>query len=85
MKEELKRALDLLDEIESQTLAEESREIEDLEELKIKVRPKMVVAARELTDVANIFRAFWYKHQNDSRTVFTNTLEFYLDALKFDP
>ena len=60
-------------------------EIEEFEELKIKVKPKMIVAARELSDVANIFRAYWEKHQNGGRTVFSKKLEFYLDALRFDP
>ena len=45
----------------------------------------MFVAARELNDVAKIFRVFWDKHQHGGRTVFSKTLEFYLDALKFDP
>ena len=58
MKEELNRVIALIDEIESQTQVADSREIEEFEELKNKVKPKMFVAARELTDVANIFRVF---------------------------
>ena len=59
MKEELYRAIELLDEIESGTLNEDLTEIELFEELKIKVKQKLLAATRELTDLANIFRAFW--------------------------
>ena len=38
-----------------------------------------------MTDVTNIFRTFWNKRKNSVRTVFSKTLEFYLNALKFDP
>ena len=50
----------------------------------MKVKPKIVVAARALTDVANIFKAFQQKHEAGGRQVFTKTLNFYLDAFKFD-
>jgi hypothetical protein len=85
MKKELNKVIKLLNEIESQTQEGDFREIEEFEELKRKVKPKMVVATRALTELVNIFRAFLDKHQNSKRTVFSLTLEFYLDALKFDP
>ena len=50
----------------------------------MKVKPKIVAAARELTDAANIFRAFQKKHEAGSKQVFTKKLDYYLDALKFD-
>ena len=50
----------------------------------MKVKPKIFVAARELTDAANIFRAFQKKHEAGGRQVFTKNLEYYLDALRFD-
>jgi hypothetical protein len=73
------------DEIENQNQAEDSRELEEFKELIKKVTPKMIVASRELTELTNIFGAFWDKHQYGGRTVFFRTLEFYMDALKFDP
>ena len=47
----------------------------------MKVKPKI---ARELADAANIFRAFQKKNEDGGRQVFTNKLEYYLDALQFD-
>ena len=45
----------------------------------------MVLASRELTDAVKILREFENKHGAVGKTVFTKTLQFYLDALKFDP
>ena len=50
----------------------------------MKVKPKIFVAARELADAANIFKAFQKKHEAGGRQVFTKKLDYYLDALKFD-
>ena len=50
----------------------------------MKVKPKIVIAARELADAAKIFKAFQKKHEVTGRQVFTRRLDFYLDALKFD-
>ncbi len=50
----------------------------------MKVKPKIVAAAGELTDAANIFRFFQKKHEAGGKQVFTKKLDFYLDALKFD-
>ena len=54
------------------------------EELKMKVRPKMVVVNRELADMKSIFKDYNDKNQEDGRPVFIKTLEFYLNELKFD-
>jgi hypothetical protein len=51
----------MINEIESlfrQQLDDQTRMFEAFEELKTKVRPKMVVVKRELADVAKIFRDF---------------------------
>jgi hypothetical protein len=58
MKKELNKVIKSLNEIESQTQEGDFREIEEFEELKRKVKPKMVVATRALTELVNIFRAF---------------------------
>ena len=58
---------------------------EEYEELKIRVKPKILLASRELADVVKILRDFQNKHGADGKTVFAKTLQFYLDALKFDP
>ena len=50
----------------------------------MKVKPKIVVAARELADAAKIFKAFQKKHETGGKQVFTKKLDYYLDALKFD-
>ena len=47
------------------------------EELKMKVRPKMVVVNRELGDMASIFRDFSDKNSDDDKPVFAKTLEYY--------
>ena len=54
------------------------------EELKMKVRPKMTVVNRELTDMKSIFKDFSDKNQEDGKPVLTKKLAFYLESLKFD-
>ena len=54
------------------------------EELKMKVRPKMVVVNRELANMKSIFKDYNDKNQEDGKPVFTNTLEFYLNELKYN-
>ena len=58
--------------------------IEELVELKIKVKPKLVVVKRELENVVEIFKAYQNKNEACSKLVLTKRLEFYLEALKFD-
>ena len=53
----------LIDELESQTPERDSREVEEMEDLKRMVRPKLAVAVRELAEVAGKFRAHYDKHQ----------------------
>ena len=50
----------------------------------MKVKPKIVAAARQLADAVNIFKAYQKKHEAGGKQVFTKTLDYYLDALKFD-
>jgi hypothetical protein len=85
MQEDLNRVRAIIDVIESQSIGEDFWMIEEYEELKSKVKPKIVAAGKELSDVAKIFRVFWEKHQDSGRTIFTKSLNVYLDALKFDP
>jgi hypothetical protein len=54
------------------------------EELKRKVKPKLLLAGRELTDVAKLISDFDTKHQVDGKPVFNRTLKFYLDAIRFE-
>ena len=77
----------LTEEIEQLNGIEEekkARKTEMFQELKIKVKPKMVIVNRELADLKNMFRDFSDKNQADGKPVFTKTLGFYLDGLKFD-
>ena len=62
----------------------QANKIEEYEELKIKVRPKLVLVMRELADVEKILKAFQNKHEAGGKPVFTKTPEFYFEALKFD-
>ena len=57
---------------------------EEYEELRIKVKPKIFVVLKELADVAKIFANFQKKHEAGGKKVFTNTLQYYLNALKSD-
>ena len=50
----------------------------------MKVEPKIVGAAKALADAENEFRAFQKKNEIGDRRVFTKTLEYYVDALKFN-
>jgi hypothetical protein len=52
--------------------------------LKVKVKPKIFFASRELADVAKILSAFQDQNQADGRLGFSKSLEFYLKALKFE-
>ena len=79
-----KMMIEAIDNQFTKTLEKQSGLIEHYEELKIRVRPKIIVASRELADVAKILSAFQGKNQADGRPVFTKTLEFYLKALKFE-
>ena len=51
----------------------------------MQVKPKILVASRELAGAVNILRDFQNKHGAGGKTVFAKTLQFYLDELKFDP
>ena len=79
-----KMVIEAINNQSTKTIEEQSRLIEQYEELKSKVKPKILVASRELADLANIFSAFQAKHQDNGRPVFTRTIEFYLKALKFE-
>ena len=50
----------------------------------MRVKPKIFVAARALTEAENEFRAFQKKLEAGDKQVFTKTLGYYIDALKFD-
>ena len=50
----------------------------------MRVKPKIVQAARLLADAENEFRDFQKNHEVFGRKVFTKTLDYYLNALKFD-
>ena len=54
-----------------------ARKIEMFEELKMKVKPKMVMINRELAVVTGIFKDFSDKNQEDGKPFFTKTIEFY--------
>jgi hypothetical protein len=43
------------------------------------------MASREITNVVNILRDFQTKHAAGGKSVFSKTLQFYLNALNFDP
>jgi hypothetical protein len=47
------------------------------EELKIKIRPKIVVVKRELTETLSILKDFNNKNLEDGKSVFTKTFGFY--------
>ena len=47
---------------------------EEYEELRIRVKPKMLVVVKELADVAKIFADFQKKHEAGGKKVFTKTL-----------
>ena len=50
---------------------------EEFEELKSKVKPKILVAAKALADAENDFGTFQKKHEAGGKQVFTKTLKFY--------
>ncbi len=54
-----------------------TRKIDVLEELKIKVRPKIFVVKKELADLSSIFKKFDDKNQEDGKPVLTKTIGFY--------
>ena len=58
MQQEFQKVRAMIDEIESQAQGADSSVLEEYEELKTKIRPKMVVAARELNNVMKILEAF---------------------------
>ncbi len=60
-------------------------QVEDLEELKIKVKPRLLTATKELENVVKLLRNFQNKHGAGGKSVLNKTLQFYLNALKFDP
>ena len=55
------------------------------EELKMRVKLKLVVASRKLADIENLLQAFWSKHEMDGKPVFANKLDFELEKSKLDP
>ncbi len=55
-----------------------------LEELKIKVKPKMVVVKRELAKISKIIRDFEDENSEVGMPVFSKTVGFFLDGLQFD-
>jgi hypothetical protein len=54
------------------------------EELKLKVRPKLLIVNRELAGLSKIIRDFDDKNSEDCKPVFTKKVGFYLDGLQFD-
>jgi predicted RNase H-like nuclease (RuvC/YqgF family) len=54
------------------------------EELKRKVKPKLLLAGRKLADVAKLLSDFETENQVDGKPVFSRTLKFYLDAIRFE-
>ncbi len=57
---------------------------EEFEELKNKVRSKIVVAAQKLADAENDFRSFQQKQEAIGMLGLEKTVNYYVDALKFD-
>ena len=60
-----------------------SRLINEYEELQRCVKTKLVAADKQLVDAANLLKSFCNKHQG-GRPVFTETLDYYVNELKFD-
>ena len=60
-----------------------SRLINEYEELQRCVKTKLVAADKQLVDAANLLKSFYNKHQG-GRLVFTETLDYYVNELKFD-
>ena len=82
-----KMMVTLIEEIENKTKLNHhlvENMTEEYEELRIKVNSKMIVVERELADVAKIFLNFKKKHEAGGRKVYTKTLDYYFNALKFD-
>ena len=44
----------------------------------------MILADRELADVWKLFSEFYNENQDDGKPVFSRSLQFYLDATKFE-
>ena len=83
--EEINQAMVI--EMESQiklTRESQERRIEAFEELKNRVRPKMVVVKRELADVVKIFKDFHDEYEEQGRPVFVKTLNYYEKLFEFD-
>ena len=55
-----------------------------MEELKMKLRPKMVVINRELAEITSILSEFDKNNSEDGNQVFTKPLDNYQIVLKFD-
>ena len=62
-----------LEEIERQTQGF-GEQAEECIELQSKIKAKSAVVTRELSEMANIFRAFEKKYEGSGRTVFSKTL-----------
>ena len=52
--------------------------------MKRKVKPKLIIVAKELADVIGLFKGVKSTYEAKSKQIFTKTVDFYLDALKFD-
>ena len=50
----------------------------------MKVKPKIFGAARFLVEAENEIRAFQKQHEAGGRQVFSKSLDYHLDALKFN-
>ena len=56
-------------------------QIEEYIKLSEKVKAKSVIVTRELAEMGDLFKAFQKKHEENGKTVFKKSLQFYLDAL----
>jgi hypothetical protein len=77
----LKKKIENLTQVEG---AKTAKKVEMFEELKIKIRPKMVVVQRELGEITKIIKDFSEKNSKEGKSVFTKTISFYLDEFKLD-
>ena len=74
----------MVEEIERQTKSQGEKlewQADQYIELALRIKTKSAVVTRELAEMGDLFRAFQKKHEADGKTVFTKTLQFYLDAL----
>ena len=51
----------------------------------MRANAKVAAITRDTDELIGMLKTFQAKHEAEGRTVFTHTLEFYLNALRFEP